>query len=381
MGRATKASANLSGTLGLVYDAVLDPDGWTPALEAICNYVGGISANVFWARNARDSAVVHSFGENDEYTQSYSETYRHLNPYLPALSLIEPGRVVSGADLVPTAAFAKTRFFNEWVRPQGFSDVLGASLARETHGSALFSVRRGATQGLVDAGALRRMQLITPHVRRAVLTERLIERHQHQAASLEQLVDGLAVAVLLVDRTGRVMHANPAADRLLTDGSIIKIADRRLVTSDISKRQGFATALADTFDDGAGGYGRHPSPIALKGGDDAKWFAHVLPLRPGDALEWGGQACAAVFVQPAWIEARSTLAWIGSSYRLTPGELRVLARLVEPGGSVADLALALDLSAATIRTHLRALFAKTGTTRQVDLVRFVAARQILLAKS
>jgi DNA-binding CsgD family transcriptional regulator len=61
---------------------------------------------------------------------------------------------------------------------------------------------------------------------------------------------------------------------------------------------------------------------------------------------------------------------IAEFYGLTPAELRVLFALVEFGG-VSDIASALGVSPGTAKTHLRRLFAKTGTRRQVDLVKLV----------
>jgi len=45
-------------------------------------------------------------------------------------------------------------------------------------------------------------------------------------------------------------------------------------------------------------------------------------------------------------------------------------RVEAPG--VAEIAEILSLSNTTIKAHLRALFAKTGTTRQAELVKLVA---------
>jgi DNA-binding CsgD family transcriptional regulator len=49
----------------------------------------------------------------------------------------------------------------------------------------------------------------------------------------------------------------------------------------------------------------------------------------------------------------------------------VLIAIVEVGG-VADVAELLGLSQATVKTHLRQIFAKTGVSRQADLVKLVA---------
>ena len=52
--------------------------------------------------------------------------------------------------------------------------------------------------------------------------------------------------------------------------------------------------------------------------------------------------------------------------------MRVLQAIVETGG-VPDIAAALGVSDSTVRTHLKQLFEKTATHRQVDLVKLLAS--------
>jgi DNA-binding CsgD family transcriptional regulator len=59
-------------------------------------------------------------------------------------------------------------------------------------------------------------------------------------------------------------------------------------------------------------------------------------------------------------------------FGLSLAELRVLAVVIEVGGSVAEIADVLGLSKPTVKTHLRRLFDKTDTRRQADLTRLVA---------
>ena len=49
----------------------------------------------------------------------------------------------------------------------------------------------------------------------------------------------------------------------------------------------------------------------------------------------------------------------------------MLLAIVEVGG-VPEVAEALGIAEATVKTHLHRLFAKTGTRRQADLVKLVA---------
>jgi DNA-binding CsgD family transcriptional regulator len=62
---------------------------------------------------------------------------------------------------------------------------------------------------------------------------------------------------------------------------------------------------------------------------------------------------------------------IAKAYRLTPTELRTLMAIAEIGG-VPQVAEALGISETTVKFHLRGVYAKTGSTRQADLVKLVA---------
>jgi DNA-binding CsgD family transcriptional regulator len=83
------------------------------------------------------------------------------------------------------------------------------------------------------------------------------------------------------------------------------------------------------------------------------------------------RATAAVFVHRAGLKSLSAPEMIAKAYGLTPTELRVLLAIVEIGG-VPDVAKALGIAETTVKTHLSHLYAKTGTTRQADLVKLVA---------
>jgi DNA-binding CsgD family transcriptional regulator len=59
-------------------------------------------------------------------------------------------------------------------------------------------------------------------------------------------------------------------------------------------------------------------------------------------------------------------------YNLTAAESRLVGELVE-GKTLREVAELRNVSLATLRSQLKAAFSKTGSRRQVDLVRLVAA--------
>jgi DNA-binding CsgD family transcriptional regulator len=62
---------------------------------------------------------------------------------------------------------------------------------------------------------------------------------------------------------------------------------------------------------------------------------------------------------------------IANTFKLTTAEMRVLMMIMQFSG-VGEIAPALGLSEATVKTHLQRIFAKTDTNRQADLVKLVA---------
>ena len=81
-------------------------------------------------------------------------------------------------------------------------------------------------------------------------------------------------------------------------------------------------------------------------------------------------ASVALFVRKAALTVSSVPQAIGSAFKLTPTELRVLLAIVEVGG-VPDVAIACGVADTTIRTHVGRLFEKMGVARQADLVKLM----------
>ena len=64
----------LSGLIGDIYDAALDPTLWLRALERSCAFVGGSSAVLYWHDVASESsAALHLFNDDPHYTRLYFE--------------------------------------------------------------------------------------------------------------------------------------------------------------------------------------------------------------------------------------------------------------------------------------------------------------------
>jgi DNA-binding CsgD family transcriptional regulator len=365
----------LSQLIGDVYDAALDPASWPTALERTCQYVEGVASMVVSQDSAQKSAEIHfSWGDDPDYARSYQQTYVKISPLLlPMVLSAKTGDVVANSDLIPIDGFRTTRFYKEWAQPQGYLDAVSATLETSATGYTALAVARHERDGPVDDETKRRMQLLSPHFRRAAAIGKVIETHRVEGATLSDALDGLAAGMFLTDAAGRIVHANVRGHAMLTEAIVIKASGERLSTTDPQADKILSDALA-AADGGDVAVGTSGIATPLVARDGKRWAAHVMPLTSG-ARRCAGlshSAVAAVFVRQAALDLSSPLQTISDLYDLTPAERRVLMAIVEIGG-VPDVAPALGISETTVKTHLRRLFGKTGTRRQADLVKLLAA--------
>jgi DNA-binding CsgD family transcriptional regulator len=363
----------LSDLIGDIYDTVLDQALWEDIVERAAQFVGGVGAALF-SKNAayQEGSVQYDFGIDPHYKRLYFEKYIMLDPATTGHFLAEIDQPVAVEDLMSPAEFLETRFYREWVRPQGLVDFVSAVLDKSATSAAMFVVFRSERDGMVDDGARHRMRLIVPHIRRAVLIGRMFDLKAAEAAMFADTLDGLSAGMCLVDAGGRIVHANAAGYALINAGDILRSVGGRLVARDAqvdkTLRETFAAA-----GEGDAALGTMGIAVPMIGKDNERYVAHLLPLTSGARRRAGKTytAAAALFVRKTALEAPSAFEVIGKAFKLTPSELRVLLAIVEVGG-VPEVAAALGVAATTVKTHLGRLFEKTGATRQADLVKLVA---------
>jgi DNA-binding CsgD family transcriptional regulator len=351
----------LSELIGTIYDAPLDPTLWSGVLGKSAEFVGGSAASIY-SMNSAAGTLYHQFGVEPHYEQLYVSKYVRFDPTTVGQRLADVGQLVSLVDIMPYREFEDTRFHQEWAAPQGLVDFLSTPLDKSANGAALFGVFRHEDHGVVDDEARRRISLIAPHVRRAALIGNVLDTKTAETTAFIEALNGLAAAVFLVDSNCRVVFANLSGREMLEDGRILRLRNDALATADSRPVLADAIVAAGRGDAGLGASG---IAVPLSAPPQAPWLAHVLPLTSGARRQTGKNfaAVAAVFVHQTSREAPSAMQFMSKLYRLTPGEMRVLSAMGEVCGisAVADV---VGISETTVKTHLRRLFAKTGTKRQ-----------------
>jgi DNA-binding CsgD family transcriptional regulator len=362
----------LTQLVGHIYDAALDAALWPDALARIGRFLGGESGGLLSKDTVSKAGTAHyTFGVDPHFVQLYNETHSRCDP-VATLPSFAAEQIVSIPDLVPYDEFRRERFFQEWMRPQGLVDAANSVLEKSTSSCSFITILRSESCGIVDDEMQRRMTLIVPHVRRAVLIGKAIEFKETEAAIFADMLDSLSAGLFLIAADGRIVHANAAGHDMLGAGDILRFLRGRVATCDRQVDKVLQEIFAAS-DHGDAGIGVKGIALPLTAHDGERYVAHVLPLTSGERRRAARTytATTAMFVCKAAMQGPPVPEVIGKLYSLTPTELRVLLAIVEVGG-IPEVASAFGVADSTIRTHVGRLFDKTGVGRQADLVKLVA---------
>ena len=265
------------------------------------------------------------------------------------------------------------RMYREWMKPQSYLDACGLNLTKDATHHAMLSVIRSEDRGWFTDEEFDKLRELSPHFRRAILIGDLLDRRSLLTDELAATLDLLSAGVVLVDASGVIIHSNATALRLLEGGAAVRRVGGRLSAQDSRVAKELHEAIATAASDGQ--HGRASGfAIPLIGEDSRELIAWILPLTRGLRNEFAApfSANVAVFLRDCDAPAALPGELFIRRYGITPAECRVLMMTVQ-GMTVTDAAEALGISPATIRVHLKHLFAKTGAERQSELVRLAMA--------
>jgi DNA-binding CsgD family transcriptional regulator len=361
----------LSAVICEIYDASIDPSKWTTALAAACNFVGGFQALMFWQDAATGNvATLHTYNDDPHYTRLYMEVYAPLNPVFPAAIFNDVGAVLAASDMVPPSEMQRTRFFKEWIAPQGMGESFGIVLEREATRAAFLTVQM--RESTVEEESRRRMTLLVPHFQRAVAIGSLFSREKETSAALTETVNRFDAGVFLISRNGQIVFANSLGREMIEDGSLLRASSDALRAANPEADK----ALRESFraiEDEDPAIGAQGITIPLSDASERRWIVNVLPLVDGARRETGAayHAVAAVFVRSSSSPNPTQIETLAKRYKLTASEIRVAEAVLRVSGNDA-IATALGLSRATVKTHLNRIFRKTAARNQSELIKLIA---------
>jgi DNA-binding CsgD family transcriptional regulator len=349
------SDAELSATIDEIYACILEPHRWAGVLEMMCGRIDGCAAslNVF-SLDSREAALLVEHGTDPECSASYVETYARLNPLIEtALLHMAEGETRTLYESVDLAHYRNSRFYEEWVAPQGWGDWMGGLLIRATNSLAIIAVARAEARGSYSDRDRAFMGLLVPHLQRATRIGRVFGELDARRSGLAALAERIRASAFLLDATGRIAYANTLGERALAQGDFVREHGRVLALVDAEGQRRLSAVL---------GCPPNAAPVMTAvAGPGGKRIVSIMPASEAT----GGHVV--VILNAVDIDLPLLGPFLAETYGLTSAEIRVLIALLKRR-TLQDMAIEFGVTPRTIKAHLQKLFEKIGVKRQADLV-------------
>jgi DNA-binding CsgD family transcriptional regulator/PAS domain-containing protein len=366
---------SFSRLIGLLYEAAQQQEAWERFLEQLAAVTTSTQVALF-VHDARrhEYGFVHQLGVCPETQKLYAQYYAEKDEWVNrARGLLHPGVVVASHILCPDHELMKTEFFNDYLVKSGAFYQYGGCIRQDESRLALISLLRSRKSGPYGASHQKLLGALIPHLQRATDIHRILVDLRSQVGELALVLEQLSCGIVLLDENARLLVLNSAARRILTENNGLRLSADRLsavsLRDDVRLTQIIHGALAIGRSAPTGGAMIFPRdrghPLTLT----------VFPLR---SAAMDTRIAAAVFMSVPDLFPRVDLRTFAKLYGITPAETRVATLLLQ-GRTLRDAAELVGVSVHTVRSQLKSILHKTGTSRQSELVKVLLSCGLPLA--
>jgi len=368
---AYSGERRFSEVVSAIYHASGSPTLWRPVLEHMTREFGAFGAqlNVF---DPADGSVKLSISHGCEWlTPARLRRFSELSPTDPRLpyALAHTGMPMHCRQAVDDQVLHASQLYPEILGPGDCEYAMAAHVVLHQK-IVFFGVLRRRAQGVYTHEDVGRFSLFMPHIRRAIGLGLSLSQLDYSRQVAFEAFEALPYGLALVSKDLRVLYSNAIATKILA-----QISERANVLSleapMHARIEALVTKAADAADMGGSSSPTAAFDIVCSAGRSIRVRvtgidnAHAQPL-----LGSLDRNCALVHFEENDSIIETDGERLERMYGLTAAEIRV-ANGVAEGGNPKILARTMDVSPETIRSQLKAVFRKTRTASQAELVKLL----------
>jgi DNA-binding CsgD family transcriptional regulator len=346
--------------LDRIYEAAAIPEYWPDVLEKLATIAGAQAGALVAFRGieplGHTSSSRYREGYDDFFLNGRNIVNRRL---LKALERQYPG-FLSDLELQTPEELASDEIYNRFLHPHGFDWTAGTVILSPSGDSLVVDIARASSVEPFDRASLEAVDRYRPHIARASLVaSRLGLRAASDMTTAMQL---LGLPSIALGYGGKIVAANPLAEAL--DSRVVMRGFDRIALAHTAADALLAQAIEDA---NGGTVGSIPLPATE---EHPALILHVIPIT-GAAFDIFAAAKSLLLITDVTAPEAPTQELLAGLFDLTPAEARV-TRALAAGMPLDRVAAEFGLSVQTVRNQLASVFHKTGTTRQVELLRLIA---------
>jgi DNA-binding CsgD family transcriptional regulator len=356
----------LLNAINRLYAATLARDDWGAVLEQVRDAFTGhhvILAMHDFGTGAVPFAASAGIEQENQARFLSTDAVRRSAPIYGAFPM---DTALPRSALISDGDFARSEFYDEFVRPmQGFHSI-GAVLRGPDEFTASINICRPERAGAYDLSDATALQLMLPHVAMALEIQARMRAASSRTHDLERLLDCFAIAALVCDSSGRPGFTNARARALFAAGDGLSLCTTGLAAATPNRTRELRAAIARVA---TGTETGGPAAVRLKLQRPSQRPALRVTLTPISRLDPDGACDSGVAMLVTEPDAPPPIdkEALADNFHLTQREADV-ACLLASGAPLNAIAAALDLGLGTVRFHLKHAFQKTGTSSQAALV-------------
>jgi len=367
--RCLRSSDKLVQSWLALGEAAVDASAWPCVMERICEAVGAMGAALLQA-DVRTPDVPRTRSTDEIFDLYFRDGWHTRDSRVDrSVPLILQGRrVLTDEDLFTDDEFREDQYLNEFYFRHGLqSAALAAFAAGQTFWT--LCLHRTFREAPFDAEDARILAILPDRLSEVAALSTAVSR-----AALTSVTNALGLVhqpAIAIDRFGFVLNANDDAHQIFDED--LDIRQRRLTTTDreaLIALQMLTDRILVTREDEP----LAAQPIVVRRTGRSPIVIRVLSVPPAARNPFVGARALLTF---AMIGPRPQLDQVSLQrvFSLTPAEAR-LAALITEGLSPEAVAEQLGVKHETTRKQLKAIFAKTNTNRQSQLVAVLSSLHV-----
>lgn len=326
--------------------------------------------------NGRGYGVDSYVGSDPREFQRYMQHYGRLNPWFSGASRFPEGVILSTENILPTAAFRKTVFYNDWGKKNHVTHALGGAVTIRGSAMCFLAVNRGDLQPSFQDKERQLLQSLMPHLRRAIdLRDRLALIDER-----EWVLETLAFPLIHVAADGSVLWANAAAERMFRKGRALFVREGKLYAefphqdAQLKAMLGGKPRTLEPVGGARGGW------LRINRGDDDSELSLFIARAPAVMRRTVGSTSSPqaffVFVAAQAVTSEILIRRLCEAWELTAAECALAMTLLETD-SLQAASDRLRITRNTAKSQLASVFQKAGVRRQSELMRRLLALAVM----
>lgn len=362
-----------------LYDAAIDPALWPATLDRCVELCGAASCAIFDFNDAPNAASFQITHAGSGAQKSLMEYYTRSNIRQEVLD--RRGAQALASDIDDVEALSDEIIYSDYAefiaRPNvqslmelGLRHRVIAFLNKDNFARSQFTLQYADGRGPASQQELRTLNLLLPHMAKAVSLQRHIQTLEQRSQSALSAIDHLALGLCILDSRGRVVLENIEFRRQRTDlGMFCQDATGYLQFKNPRDQKAYASLLADAQNHGK--FGARPRKEVISSQSATYLNVEMLKIEHLEVFEGKAFQGAVIFSRDTTLPIDANIEALSNVFGLTKAEAALAEKLAN-GLTNAQIADANERALGTINGQVKSILAKTRCSNRTQFVSLLA---------